>query len=583
MAMENLELIQKVKERANQWLSEKYDPETRKKVNELLKGNESELIESFYRDLEFGTGGLRGIMGVGTNRMNIYTVAMATQGLCNYLKKEFSHIPRIKVAVAYDSRNNSRLFAETTAHIFSANGFKVYLFKDLRPTPELSFTIRHFKCQSGVVVTASHNPKEYNGYKVYWDDGGQIIAPHDTLIIKEVQSIVSIDHVNFNANLENIEHIGAEIDEIYTNQITGLSMSPDVIRRQKQMKIVYTPLHGSGVTLVPLVLKKFGFANIISVEKQNTPDGNFPTVASPNPEETSALALAIQTAEANDADIVLATDPDADRVGVVVKNNLGQYVILNGNQAASLMVHYLLSKWSESGKIKGQEFIVKTIVTTELLAEIARKYNIPCYDVLTGFKYIADVIKHFEGKKTFICGGEESYGYLAGDFVRDKDAVISCALLSEAAAYAKDQGLTMYEQLLDIYKQYGLYKEKLISVVKKGKSGAEEIQQMMQDFRNNPPKEINGASLTEIMDYTNPEHLQKANEKNGGIIIPKSDVLQFFTSDGSIISIRPSGTEPKIKFYVGVKNELKNVNDFEAANGLLDEKINRIINDLNLK
>lgn len=583
MVMENPELLLKVKERANQWLSEKYDPETRKKVNELIKGNESELIESFYRDLEFGTGGLRGIMGVGTNRMNIYTVGMATQGLCNYLKKEFSHIPRIKVAVAYDSRNNSRLFAETTAHIFSANGFKVYLFKDLRPTPELSFTIRHFKCQSGVVVTASHNPKEYNGYKVYWDDGGQIIAPHDKLIIKEVQSIVSIDHVNFNANLENIEHIGAEVDEIYTNQITGLSMSPDVIRRQKQMKIVYTPLHGSGVTLVPMVLKKFGFANIISVEKQNTPDGNFPTVASPNPEESSALALAIQTAEANDADIVLATDPDADRVGVVVKNNLGQYVILNGNQAASLLVHYLISKWSESGKIKGQEFIVKTIVTTELLAEIARKYAIPCYDVLTGFKYIADVIKHFEGKKTFICGGEESYGYLAGDFVRDKDAVISCALLSEAAAYAKDQGLTMYEQLLDIYKQYGLYKEKLISVVKKGKSGAEEIQQMMQNFRNNPPKEINGASLTEIMDYINPEHLQKANERNGGIIIPKSDVLQFFTSDGSKISIRPSGTEPKIKFYVGVKNELKNVNDFEAANGLLDEKINGIINDLNLK
>ncbi len=581
--MENTDLLLKVKERANQWLSEKYDAETRKKVGELLEGDEGELIESFYRDLEFGTGGLRGIMGVGTNRMNIYTVAMATQGLCNYLKKEFHHIAQIKVAVAHDSRNNSRLFAETTARIFSANGFKVYLFKELRPTPELSFAIRHFKCQSGVVVTASHNPKEYNGYKVYWDDGGQIVAPHDKLIIKEVQSIQSIDHVNFQGKPENIEHIGSEVDEIYTNRIMELSMSPDVIKRQRQMKIVYTPLHGSGVNLVPMVLKKFGFANIISVKEQNTPDGNFPTVASPNPEESSALALAIQTAEAHNADIVLATDPDADRVGIVVRNKAGKYIILNGNQAASLMIHYLLSKWSESGKIKGNEFIVKTIVTTELLAEIAKKYQVPCYDVLTGFKYIADVIKHFEGKKNFICGGEESYGYLAGEFVRDKDAVISCALLSEAAAFAKDQGLTMYEQLLDIYKQYGLYKEKLISVVKKGKSGAEEIQQMMQNFRKNPPREINKCALVEVMDYTNPEHLQKANIKNGGIVIPKSDVLQFVTSDGSKISIRPSGTEPKIKFYMGVKSDLKDIKDFESVNLLLDNKINGIIIDLNLK
>lgn len=581
--MENTDLLLKVKERAKQWLSEKYDAETRKKVSELLEGDEGELIESFYRDLEFGTGGLRGIMGVGTNRMNIYTVAMATQGLCNYLKKEFHHIPQIKVAIAHDSRNNSRLFAETTARIFSANGFKVYLFKELRPTPELSFAIRHFKCQSGVVVTASHNPKEYNGYKVYWDDGGQIVAPHDKLIIKEVQSILSIDHVNFQGKPENIEHIGSEVDEIYTNRITELSMSPEVIKRQHQMKIVYTPLHGSGVNLVPMVLKKFGFTNIISVKEQNTPDGNFPTVASPNPEESSALALAIQTAEAQNADIVLATDPDADRVGLVVRNKAGKYIILNGNQAASLMIHYLLSKWSESGKITGNEFIVKTIVTTELLAEIAKKYQVPCYDVLTGFKYIADVIQHFEGKKKFICGGEESYGYLAGDFVRDKDAVISCALLSEAAAYAKDQGLTMYELLLDIYRQYGLYKEKLISVVKKGKSGAEEIQQMMQNFRKNPPQEINKCALVEVMDYTNPEHLQKANIKNGGIIIPKSDVLQFVTNDGSKISIRPSGTEPKIKFYMGVKSELKDIKDFESVNLLLDNKINGIINDLNLK
>jgi phosphoglucomutase len=581
--MENNALIANVRERASQWLSDLYDPETRKKVKDLLEHQEEELIECFYRDLEFGTGGLRGIMGVGTNRMNIYTVGMATQGLSNYLKKEFSKIPRIKVAIAHDSRNNSKLFAQTTANIFSANGFKVYLFEDLRPTPELSFAIRHFKCQSGVVITASHNPKEYNGYKAYWDDGGQIIAPHDKLIIQEVQAILSMEHVNFKARPENIEMVGKEIDDAYIDKIVGLSLSPEVIKRQHQLKIVYTPLHGSGITLVPMVLKKFGFSNVIGVPEQNIPDGNFPTIHSPNPEESAALELAIKKAEETAADIVLATDPDADRVGVVVKNNQGRYIVLNGNQSASLLINYLLLKWAANGKLKGREYIVKTIVTTELLVDIARKYEVTCYDVLTGFKYIADVIKTFEGQKIFVGGGEESYGYLAGEFVRDKDAVMSCALIAEAAAYAKDQGMTMYEQLLEIYREFGLYKEKLISVVKMGKSGVEEIQEMMRNFRKNPPEQVNNSRMTEVMDYLDVKCLEKANRKNGGIIIPKSDVLQFFTADGTKISIRPSGTEPKIKFYIGVKETMPDIRNYSAVNEALDKKIDSVIADLRLK
>ncbi len=581
--MENKELLNTVRSRARQWLKEPFDAETRKKVQELIDHGESELIECFYRDLEFGTGGLRGIMGVGTNRMNVYTVAMATQGLSNYLKQEFRHIPQIKVAIAYDPRNNSRLFAETAANIFSANGFKVYIFDALRPTPELSFAIRYFKCQSGVVITASHNPKEYNGYKAYWDDGGQIISPHDKRIIGEVQKIQSLDNVYFEARTENIELIGSEIDDIYTNQITGLSLAHDVIRRQNQMKIIYTPLHGSGVNLVPLVLRKFGFNQILSVPEQNTPDGNFPTVHSPNPEESAALAMAIRKAEDSGADLVMATDPDADRVGIAVRNTKGKFVILNGNQAASLLIHYLLLKWKENGKLKGKEYIVKTIVTTELLATMADRFRVICYDVLTGFKYIADVIKTFEGQQTFIGGGEESYGYLAGDFVRDKDAVMSCALIAEACAYAKDNGKTLYEQLLDIYKEFGLYKEKLISVEKKGKSGQEEIQQMMFDLRNNPPSSINGSQLVEVMDYLDSACLERANRKNGGIVIPSSDVLQFFTADGSKISIRPSGTEPKIKFYFGVKDDLKSVDLYEQVHAELDKRIEKIIADLKLK
>jgi phosphoglucomutase len=581
--MDNNELIQKVRSRAGQWLSEKYDQKTRETVRNMMDSNEPELIECFYRDLEFGTGGLRGIMGTGTNRMNIYTVAMATQGLSNYLNKEFgTRVPQIKVAIAHDSRNNSRLFAETAAGIFSANGFKVYLFEDLRPTPELSFAIRYFKCQSGIVITASHNPKEYNGYKAYWDDGGQIIAPHDKNIISEVQAIHSIDFVNFTSKPENIELIGEETDDIYTNHITGLSLSRDAIRRQSNMKIVYTPLHGSGVKLVPQVLKKFGFNNIIGIPEQDISDGNFPTVHSPNPEETAALKMAINKAEETGADIALATDPDADRVGVVVKNNKGNYVILNGNQTATLLINYLLARWSDNDKLTGNEFIVKTIVTTELLKEIAGKYKVDCYDVLTGFKYIADVIRQLEGKKVFIGGGEESYGYLAGDFVRDKDAVMSSALIAEAAAFTKDNGMTMYEQLLEIYREFGIYKEKLVSVEKKGKSGVEEIQQMMYNFRNNPPQKINNSTVTAVMDYLDVRCLEQANRRNGGINVPKSDVLQFFTSDGTKVSVRPSGTEPKIKFYIGVKGKLKQISDYEKADAELDVKIQKIIAELGL-
>lgn len=580
--MENVELIAKVKEKANKWLSASFDDDTRRKVKYLLENDEKELIESFYTELEFGTGGLRGIMGVGTNRMNIYTVAMATQGLTNYLKKQFSHLKQIKVIIAYDSRNNSRLFAETTAGVFSANGFKVFLFDDLRPTPELSFGIRHFGCQSGVVITASHNPKEYNGYKAYWDDGGQIISPHDKNIISEVNKITSIADVKFNGPEENIEIIGKEIDEIYTNKIKDLSLSPEIISRHSDIKIVYTPIHGTGVKLAPLSLRKMGFTNIINVPEQDIVSGDFPTVKSPNPEEHAALKMAIEKAKQTGADLVMGTDPDADRVGIVVKDTKGEFVILNGNQTASLLIKYLLTKWSEKGKLTGNEFIVKTIVTTELLKEIAVKYGVAYFDVLTGFKYIADVIKQFEGKKTFIGGGEESYGYLVGDFVRDKDAIISCSFMAEIAAWAKDQGKTLYELLLEIYMEFGVYKEHLISVVRKGKEGAEEIQQMMQNFRKNPPAYINKSKVVEVIDYLSEESIKIVTNRNKGIPIPKSNVIQFFTEDGSKVSVRPSGTEPKIKFYFGVKETLKNIGEYEAKDKLLREKIDNIIKDLKL-
>lgn len=578
--MGNIDLLKEVKSKAEVWLKGNYDTETKEKVKFLLENDEKELIESFYRDLEFGTGGLRGIMGVGTNRMNIYTVGMATQGLSNYIQSNFKNLRQIKVAVAHDSRNNSRLFAETTAKIFAANGFKVYLFESLRPTPELSFAIRHFGCQSGVVITASHNPKEYNGYKAYWEDGGQVVEPHDKNIINEVQLITSVDDIKFSGNEGNIELIGAEFDEIYTDMIKALSLSPEIIERQKNLKIVYTPIHGTGVKLVPQALRKLGFANIYNVPEQDVISGDFPTVYSPNPEETAALKMAIEKAQTVDADIVMATDPDADRVGVAVKDNKGEFIILNGNQTATLLTNYLLKKWSENNKLTGKEYIVKTIVTTELLVDIAKKYNVEYFDVLTGFKYIAEIILQNEGKKTFIGGGEESYGFLVGEAVRDKDAISACALVAETAAWAKDIGKSMFELLLEIYKEYGLYYESLSSVVKKGKEGAEEIQKMMENFRSNPPKTINGSKVVKIADYQKKEIVEPETGRKTIIDLPKSNVLQFFTADGSKISVRPSGTEPKIKFYFGVKEKLANEKDFDAVIKSLINKIESIKKDL---
>ncbi|HJX71606.1 MAG TPA: phospho-sugar mutase [Bacteroidales bacterium] len=581
--MKQADMLNLVKKKAENWLHSNVDELTKKQIKYLLENDEKELVESFYKDLEFGTGGLRGIMGVGTSRMNIYTLGMATQGLSNYLKKEFSHLKEIKTAIAHDSRNNSRLFAETTASIFAANGFKVYLFDELRPTPELSFAIRYYGCQSGVVITASHNPKEYNGYKVYWEDGGQIIKPHDKNIIAEVQKITSINEINFNGKDENISLIGKELDKIYTDKIKSLSLSPEIISRNKNLKIVYTPIHGTGVRLVPMSLRKIGFENIIHVPEQDLVSGDFPTVKSPNPEEHATLKMAIQKAKESDADIVLGTDPDSDRVGVVVKDSRGEYIVLNGNQTAALLINYLLTKWAEKGKITGKEYIVKTIVTTELLVKIAKKYGVEHFDVLTGFKYIADVIRHFEGRKVFIGGGEESYGYLAGDFVRDKDAIISCSLIAETAAWAKDQGLTLYEMLLHIYIEYGFFKEHLISIERKGKEGAEEIERMMKNFRNNPPSRINNSEVVDFIDYLDGKSLEKINRRNGEIRIPASDVLQFFTRDGSKISVRPSGTEPKIKFYFGVREDLDHLGDFDSVNTKLDKRISNIIKDLKIK
>ena len=568
--------------RAESWLEGKYDEETKKQVKNLIENDQAELIESFYKDLEFGTGGLRGIMGVGTNRMNKYSVGMATQGLANYLKKMFPDIEQIKTAIAYDSRNNSKYFAQITAEVFSGNNFKVFLFDDLRPTPELSFAVRYLKCQSGIVITASHNPKEYNGYKAYWDDGGQLISPHDKNVIEEVKKIKSIEEVKFKGKPENIEIIGESIDKVYLEKIKELSLSPEIIKKHKDLKIVFTPIHGSGTRLVPESLKKFGFENVFEVDEQKIPDGNFPTVKSPNPEETAALSLAIKKANEIDAALVMATDPDADRVGIAVKDNNNEFILLNGNQAASLLIYYLLRKWKENKKLSGNEFIVKTIVTSELLKDIAIKNGVESFDVLTGFKYIADIIKQNEGIKTFIGGGEESYGFLVGDFVRDKDAVISCSIIAEIAAWAAENGKTLYETLIDVYHEFSFYKEKLLSVVWKGKSGSEEIQQMMIDYRNNPPKSINNSNVQVIKDYLLQKEIDLRTGAEKPIFLPKSNVLQFFSEDGSKISIRPSGTEPKIKFYFGVKSSLEDKNKFDEINSILDSKLDNIIKSLGL-
>ena len=579
--MNNIDL--KILENANSWLNGNYDDETRKKIRDLINTDPTELTDSFYKDLEFGTGGLRGIMGVGTNRMNKYTVGMATQGLANYLKKEWASIGQISAAIAFDCRNNNTFFAEITANVLSANGIKVYIFDDLRPTPELSFAIRYLNCQSGIVITASHNPKEYNGYKVYWDDGGQLVYPHDKNVIEEASRIKSIDDVKFEGNKELIVNIGKEIDEIYIQHLKQLSLSPDIIKRHNGLKIVYTPIHGTGVHLVPMALKAFGFNNVINVPEQDVVSGDFPTVHSPNPEEPAALKLAIAKAEETGADLVMATDPDADRVGIAVRNNKGDFILMNGNQAASLLIYYLLNKWDVNAKLTGKEYIAKTVVTSELLKDIADHFDVKTYDVLTGFKFIAELIRNLEGEEQFIGGGEESYGYLVGDFVRDKDAVISCCMIAETAAWAADQGKTLYQLLIDIYVEFGFYLESLISVVKKGKKGAEEIQLMMDNFRNTPPAVINDSKVVLIKDYLSGIENNLAKNIQSPIDLPTSNVLQFFTEDGSKITVRPSGTEPKIKFYFGVKGELADKKEYDKVVGELNNKIEGIIASLGLR
>ena len=578
----NTTIDKAILERVKVWLEGNYDSETKKEIEKLMQNNPSGLIDSFYRDLEFGTGGLRGIMGAGTNRMNKYTVGMATQGLANYLKKMFADEKQIKIAIAYDCRNNSKYFAKISAEVLSANGIKVFLFDALRPTPELSFAIRYLKCQSGIVITASHNPKEYNGYKVYWDDGAQLINPHDINVISEAKNIKNINDVKFNGNDKLIEIIGEEIDTEYLKAVKAVSLSENIIKKHKDIKIVYTPIHGTGVKLVHRSLKNFGFENIINIPEQDIVDGNFPTVKSPNPEEPAALELAIKKAKSVDASLVMATDPDADRVGIAVKNFKGDFILLNGNQTAALIFYYLLRRWKEKGKLKGNEYVIKTVVTTELLTDIVLGFGVEYYDVLTGFKFIADVIKKNEGKKTYIGGGEESYGYLIGDFVRDKDAVTACSLIAEIAAWTAEQGKTIYENLIDIYIEFGFYKEQLLSVVRKGKSGAEEIQKMMDDYRNKPLKSINNSDVICIKDFLTQSERNFKDGYEKAINLPKSNVLQFFLEDGSKISVRPSGTEPKIKYYFSVKTNLKNKNLFEDLNIALDKKIADIISSMNL-
>ncbi len=568
--------------RVSSWLDSKsIDAETKQSIKELQANNQEELTESFYKDLEFGTGGLRGIMGVGSNRMNKYTIGMATQGLANYLNKTFSN-GGIKVAVAYDSRNNSRFFAETVAAVFSANGIKVYLFESLRPTPELSYCIRKLNCKSGVVLTASHNPKEYNGYKAYWDDGGQLVPPHDKNVINEVNNIASFDEVKFTGNDSLIEIIGEEIDKQYVDVLKELSLSPETIAKESDTKIVYSSIHGTGIKLVPRVLEAFGFKNVTVVSEQAEPDGNFPTVVYPNPEEAEAMSLALKKAAEIDADLVMATDPDADRVGIAAKNKKGEFQLLNGNQTGTLLLYYLLMKWQENNKLDGKQFVVKTIVTTDLIKRIADHFKVTCYDTLTGFKYIAEIIKELEGKSKFIAGGEESYGYLVGDSVRDKDAVASCAMIAEMAAWARSEGLSVFDLLENIYRQFGFFLESLKSITRKGKAGAEEIQEMMVKFRKTPPITLGGSKVVKLIDYQSSTEKDLTNGTEKPIDYPSSNVLQFFTEDQSKISIRPSGTEPKIKFYFSVNTQLGKGASVEAVRGKLELKINSIISDLGL-
>ncbi len=574
------ELDPSILAKANVWLEGNYDADTKAEIKRLIDTNAvTELTDSFYRDLEFGTGGLRGIMGPGSNRVNKYTIGAATQGLANFLKKTYPN-EKVSVAIAHDSRNNSDVLGNITADVFSANGIHVYFFSALRPTPELSYAVRKLGCKSGVMLTASHNPKEYNGYKAYGADGGQFVSPYDKAVMDEVAAILSIDEVKFDRIAANVELLGEDIDNEYIEKITALSVSPDAIKRQKNLSIVFSPIHGTGITLVPPALKSFGFENVTIVEEQATPDGNFPTVVYPNPEEKEALTLALKKAAEIDADLVLATDPDADRVGIAVKNTDNEFVLLNGNQTGSLLINYLLTAWEEKGKLTGKEYIVKTIVTSNLIEEIAKAKNVTYYNTLTGFKYIGELMTKFEGKQTFIGGGEESYGYLIGELVRDKDAVVSAAFIAEMTAFYKDKGTSLFEAMIEMYLQYGFYKEKLISITKKGKSGAEEIKAMMETFRTNPPATLGGSKVVTVKDYERQIETDIATKSTSAIELPKSDVLQFITEDGSIISARPSGTEPKIKFYCSVNGKLASKDAYKATDAALDTKIDNIIKDL---
>ncbi len=582
--MDNQELIKEVTARAQVWLGDAYDADTRAEVRRMLDAEDpTELIDSFYRDLEFGTGGLRGIMGAGTNRMNIYTVGAATQGLANYLKEAFKDLPEISVVVGHDVRNNSRKFAEIVADIFSANGIKAYLFDSFRPTPELSYAIRHLGCQSGVNITASHNPKEYNGYKAYWSDGAQIIAPHDVNIIDHVNRISSVSEIKFQGNPDKIQIIGRDIDEPYLEAIKGLSLSPESIKRHHDLKIVYTPIHGTGVNLIPESLANYGFTNIIHVPEQDVTSGDFPTVDSPNPENPPAMAMAIAKAKEVGADLVMASDPDADRIGCVLRDSKGEYQLINGNQIVMILLNYLMTRNGELGRITGKEYIVKTIVTTETIKSIADKNNIKMFDCYTGFKWIASVIRDNEGTMRYLGGGEESYGFLAEDFARDKDAVSAISLMAEAAAWAKDKNMDFMQMLQDIYLKYGYSHEEGISVVRKGKTGAEEIVKMMKDFRANPPKQLGGSPVVIVKDYADLNLTDTRTGKVEKMDMPvTSNVLQFFTEDNSKVSVRPSGTEPKIKFYVEVHDTMTGADDYEAANARAAAKIDAIKKDLGI-
>ncbi|NCP83856.1 MAG: phospho-sugar mutase [Bacteroidetes bacterium] len=569
-----------IKAKVDSWLSGNYDEATKTELRKLIEQNAvTELTDSFYKDLEFGTGGLRGIMGVGSNRMNKYTLGAATQGFANYLKSIYPG-EQIKVAIAHDCRNNASLFANVTANVFTANGIEVHLFNELRPTPQLSFACRELNCYGGVMLTASHNPKEYNGYKAYGRDGGQLIAPHDKNVVNEVAKIKSIDEIKFEGNPALLHGIGKEMDDAYLNAIVKESLSKDAITRQKDLKIVFSPIHGTGFTLVPPALKAYGFENVILVEEQCTMDGNFPTVIYPNPEEQEALTLALKKAKETDADLVMATDPDADRVGIAIKDDKGEFILLNGNQTGSLLMDYVLRAWDSAGRLNKDTYVVKTIVTSYLMDEIAASYNVDCYNVLTGFKFIGDIMTKNEGKRRFVVGGEESYGYLVGEHARDKDAVIACTMIAEMTAYYKDQGSSLFEALQSLYLSHGYYKEKLISLTKKGKAGAEEIKEMMENYRVNTPKSLGGSKVSVLKDYGQQKETNLATGEVSVIDLPKSDVLQFFTEDGSVISARPSGTEPKIKFYCSVKGELASKADYYSESENLDAKIDAVMKDL---